>query len=89
MNLKIKRDFSERKQDLDDPQFVLTLIEENAEMIAENFKSWDKSERRCFKQHFNELIKGVYTIGNKLVGDPSTFRSELAEIPAMQNPENL
>ena len=57
-------------------------------MIGDNFKKWDKSERRDFKDHFNGLIKGVYNIGNILVATPENLRLELSKLPLMQKPGN-
>ena len=73
MSLRIKKDFSEIKQDLNDPMFVMYLINKHAEEMATVFESWNKIDRRIFKTHFNELIKGIPTLGNDLVTNPATF----------------
>ena len=73
LGLKIKRDFSGNNQNLEDPEFMLSLITKHSEQIQSKFNGWTKTERSVYKTYFNELIKGAPGLGNTLVDKTKDF----------------
>ena len=89
LGLKVKRDFSGKKQSLENPDFLLPLITNHAEYIQGKFSRWTKTERSVYKTYFNELIKGAPGLGNTLVDKTKDFEQRVLKSRAMMDEINM
>ena len=89
LGLKVKRDFSGKRQTLENPDFLLSLITHHAENIRSRFSRWTKTERSVYKTYFNELFKGVPGLGNTLVDKTKDFEEKVLKSRVMMDEENM
>ena len=89
LGLKVKRDFSGKRQTLENPDFLLSLITNHAENIRSRFSRWTKTERSVYKTYFNELFKGVPGLGNTFVDKTKDFEEKVLKSRVMMDEENM